>query len=224
MCTPLDRARAEGTDPPTLLLFAGSDLWRYGSFFYGGTLWSPAGVDADGFTFKLLLNGGRYSYTSGDLQGEVTGTLLSAAALPGWRFGGDDLTIRVFAGPVGQDYRLSPDDPGSRLHGAYIGAQFASEVWYQPTTTIMAAFNGAIATIGPTGSLRAAFGLRAFDAMFVGPESQMLWCENFQELQIGAHVTALRIDAAEWSAGGGWAMDSARRSGPYLRIGISAKY
>jgi len=28
----------------------------------------------------------------------------------------------------------------------------------------------------------------------------------------------------EWSAAGGWATDSDRRSGPYLRIGVSTKY
>ncbi len=53
---------------PSFLLFAGTDLWRYGDFFYGGALWSPAGPNSDGFTVKLLLNGGRYSYNSGDLH------------------------------------------------------------------------------------------------------------------------------------------------------------
>jgi hypothetical protein len=43
---------ADATEPgdPTFLFFAGTDLWRYGAFFYGGSLWSPAGLDADGFT------------------------------------------------------------------------------------------------------------------------------------------------------------------------------
>ena len=88
----------------------------------------------------------------------------------------------------------------------------------------MAAINGSFASIGPTGSVRAATGYRLFDAMFVGPETAALWCGNFQQFQFGAHVTALRIDAVEWSAGSGWAMDSDRRSGPYLRLGVSARY
>jgi hypothetical protein len=69
--------------------------------------------------------------------------------------------------------------------------------------------------------VRAAVGYRVFDAMFVGPESQMLWCGN---LEVGAHITALRFAALEWSAGGGWSMDSDRRTGPYLRLGFSARY
>jgi len=175
-------------------------------------------------SLKVLLNGGRSTYTYGDLQRDVDGTMLSGAAMPGWRFTRDSLSVSVFAGPVVQDYRLSPYDPGSKLRGFYVGGQFATEVWYQPTANTMAAANGTIASIGPTGSLRTALGLRVFDAMFVGPEAQMLWCANFQQLEVGAHVTALRFQALEWSAGTGWAIDSDHRSGPYLRLGVSAKF
>jgi hypothetical protein len=38
----------------------------------------------------------------------VNGTLSSGAVMPGWRFTGNRLTVSVFAGPVVQDYRLSP--------------------------------------------------------------------------------------------------------------------
>jgi|SRR5580700_8996538 hypothetical protein len=74
--------------------------------------------------------------------------------MPGWRFSGNRLTVSVFAGPVVQDYRLSPYDPGSKLHGLYVGGQFAAEVWYQPTAETMVAVNGTLASIGPTGSAR----------------------------------------------------------------------
>jgi hypothetical protein len=220
----LDRAQAAGANNPSFLLFAGTDLWRYGEFAYGGTLWSPGGLDNSGFTLKVLLNGGRYDYDSGDLRTTVDGTLLSAAAMPGWRFTRDGFTVSVFAGPAVQDYRLAPDDPGSRLRGFYVGAQFATDIWYQPTTNTMAAVSGAIASIGPTGSVRAAFGFRVFDAMFVGPETQMLWCANFQQIELGAQVTGFHFGAFEWSAASGWSMDTDERTGPYLRVGVSAKY
>ena len=209
---------------PSFLLFGGTDLWRYGDFLYGGTLWSPDGLDSSGFTLKLLVNGGRYSYNSGDLHATIDGTMLSGAALPGWRFMAGSFTASVFAGPVVQDYRLSPYDPGSRLHGLYAGGQVATDIWFQPTKMIMAAVNGSLVSIGPTGYLRGALGYRVFDAMFVGPESAMLWCANFQQFEVGAHITGLHLAASEWSAGGGWAIDSDRRSGPYLRIGVTTKY
>lgn len=223
-CAVPGRAQAAAADGPSFLLFGGTDLWRYGSFLYGGALWSPGGLDADGFTLKLLVNGGRYTYNSANLDGKVDGAMLSGAALPGWRVVRGGLTVSLFAGPVVQDYRLSPNDPGSRLHGLNAGGQFAADVWYQPTANIMAAANGSVASIGPTGYLRGALGYRVFDAMFVGPETAMLWCAQFRQLEIGAHVTGLHVKAMEWSAAGGWSRDSDRRNGPYLRLGVSAKY
>ena len=223
-CTEPGRADSAAPNAPAFLLFGGTDLWRYGQFLYGGTLWSPAGLEADGFTFKLVVNGGGYSYNSGDLQTDVHGTMLSGAAMPGWRFVRGGLAVTLFAGPVVQDYRLTPYDPGSRLRGLYAGGQFAADVWYQPTENIMAAVNGSLASIGPTGYLRGALGYRVFDAMFLGPETAMLWCGNFQQLEVGGHLTAWRWGALEWSAGGGWSMDSDKRTGPYLRLGVSARF
>jgi cellulose biosynthesis protein BcsS len=224
LCAVVGRAETATPNNPSFLLFGGTDLWRYGGFLYGGTLWSPAGLNADGFTLKLLVNGGRYSYNSSALATRIDGAMASGAALPGFRFVRDTLTVGLFAGPVVQDYRLSPYDPGSRLHGLYVGAQLSTDVWYQPTATIMAALNGSLVSIGPTGYLRGALGYRVFDAAFVGPETAMLWCANFQQLEVGAHLTGLHVGASEWSAGAGWSMDSDRRSGPYLRLGVSTKY
>jgi Cellulose biosynthesis protein BcsS len=224
LCTTVGRAQTALPNSPTFLLFGGTDLWRYGDFLYGGGLWSPAGLNADGFTLKLLVNGGGYSYDSSALQSKIDGTMLSGAALPGWRWVRNALTVSVFAGPAVQDYRLSPYDPGSRLHGLYAGGQFATDVWYQPTANIMAAINGSLVSIGPTGYLRGALGYRVFDAAFVGPETEMLWCADFQQIEVGAHLTGLHIGASEWSVGGGLSMDSDHRSGPYLRLGVSTKY
>jgi hypothetical protein len=50
LCVVAGRAENGSPDSPSFLLFGGSDLWRYGVFLYGGTLWSPAGLNADGFT------------------------------------------------------------------------------------------------------------------------------------------------------------------------------
>lgn len=223
-CPAFGRAEAATAENPSWLLFSGSDLWSYGDFLYGGLLWSPAGLNSDGFTLKMLLDGGRYSYVSGASGESIDGFKLSAAALPGWRFTRNSLTVSVFAGPLVQDYRLTPADPSSRLHGFYVGAESAVDIWYQPNALTMAAVNGAIASIGPTGYVRAAIGLRLFERAFVGPEVEQLWCANYQQIEFGAHVTALRIDALEWSMGSGVAFTSDQRHGPYLRLGVDARY
>ncbi len=217
-------AGTDGPDKASFLLFTGTDLWREGSFIYGGLLWAPAGLDKDGFTLKLLLNGGGYTYPSGGLHLDVDGTLLSAAALPGWRVTRDGIVVDLFAGPLLQDFRLTPYDPGSRLHGFYAGGQFAADIWYQPSPATMVALDGTVASVGPTGSLRAAIGTRSFAPVFIGPEAQAIWCAEYQEARLGAQVTAWRFDALEWNAGAGWAVDSDRRAGPYLRLGFSTRY
>ena len=99
LCAAAAQAGSDGPNNPSFLLFAGTDLWRDGAFANGGLLWSPAGLDADGFTLKILLNGGIYTYPSGRLHMDVEGTLVSAAALPGWRTTHDGLTIGLYAGP-----------------------------------------------------------------------------------------------------------------------------
>jgi hypothetical protein len=224
LCAAAARAGAGATDDPHFLLFAGTDLWREGAFLDGGLLWSPAGLNADGFTLKLILSGGGYTYPSAGLHTDVDGTTLSAAALPGWRFTRDGIAVGLYAGPIVQDYRLTPDDPGSRLRGLYAGAQSAADVWYQPSAETMVAFNGMIASIGPTESLRVAFGVRLVDPLFVGPEAIGFWCADYQQARIGAHVTGLHMDGLDWSAAGGWGIDSDRRAGPYLRVGVSTRY
>jgi hypothetical protein len=177
-----------------------------------------------GFTLKTLISGGAYKYTSGALNAEIKGATASAAILPGWKVVNDKLIVSLYLGPVVQDYRLSPNDPGARLHGLYLGGQFAADVWYEPTAYSMISVNGMLASIGPTGSLRVAFGTRFLDRMFIGPETGAIWCGNFEEYQFGAHITALRTDKLEWSAATGWAFTSDHRESPYFRIGVNTRY
>ncbi len=206
------------------MLFAGTDLWRDGAFLYGGALWSPAGFDAEGFTLKLLLTAGEYTYPSGSLQTNVDCTLLSAAVMPGWRSTRDGISVGVYAGPVVQDYRLSPYDPNSRLHGLYGGGQIDTNIWYQISPAMMATANGSLLSVGPTGAVRVAVGWRSNEPFYVGPEAQGIWCSDYQQLRLGGHVTGFRVDGLDWSAASGWAFESNGRNGPYVRLGVNVQY
>ena len=74
VCVSTGPARA-GDDGTQFLLFSGADLWRDGRFMHGGLLWSPGGLDREGFTLQLIGSGGLYRYRSGALNNAwVTGT------------------------------------------------------------------------------------------------------------------------------------------------------
>lgn len=214
-------ARAGDDGGTQWLLFSGGDIWRNGAFSNGGLLWSPGGLDREGFTLKTVLSGGLYRYSSGALAGEqVVGTEYAAQILPGWHFKRDGFEAKAFLGLDLQDHRLAPDDPSSRLRGASVGARIAMDLWSEPTPASMIAADGSLSTIIDSYSARIAYGWRLMDAFYLGPEAQTYACEGYRQLRFGVHITALKFNDIEWSVAGGWSDDSDRRQSPYLRIGI----
>ena len=87
-CSAEDAASQPGeAAAPTFMFLSGLDLWRSGAFAHGGVLWSPRGVEHEGFTLKLLAGSGTYQYRSSALgEAEVTGAQVLGALMPGWRF------------------------------------------------------------------------------------------------------------------------------------------
>lgn len=206
---------------PHLLIFSGSDLWRHWAFAHGGILWSPAGLYNEGFTLKLLLNGGAYRYRSGALGDiNVIGRQLAVAVQPGWRFKRAGFEVTVFAGLDLQNFRFTPDDPGSSLRGRYLGLRGGFELWHEPSATTMLAADASVSTIKAGNSARVAYGWRVFDRFYLGPEVQAFATDPYQQLRAGIHVTAFKTEEREWSGAIGWANDSDHRAGAYLRISV----
>ncbi len=207
------------------LFFSGADLWAQGAFVHGGLLWSPAGLDREGFTLKLLTGAGTYRYVSGALGGtQVTGRVALGALMPGWRFKHEGLELTLFGGLDVQDHQLSPDDPSNRLRGTHFGARLGADLWYEPLADLMVAANASVSSIGPTYWTRAATGLRVFDRLWLGPEALALGDTKYRDFRFGLHATALKTGELEWSAGAGWVTDSDRRSGAYGRLSVLMRH
>jgi hypothetical protein len=224
-----DQAAAPGADAdakvgPRLLLFSGTDFWRNGTFLHGGLIWSPGGLYQEGFTLKALVSGGTYRYGSGEPPIEIDGRQLAGFVLAGWRFKYDHMEANVLVGPDAQDYKLKPDDHGSRLRGRYYGVRAGVDLWYEPSPGVMTALNTSASTAGSDFSVRGAVGWLLFDRLYVGPEAEGLGSVGYRQLRVGLHGTGLKLGTFEWSAGGGWADDSDHRAGAYGHVGVLTRY
>jgi hypothetical protein len=225
ICVSAGPSRASD-DGAQFLLFSGTDLWRDGQFMHGGLLWSPAGLEREGFTLEAMgLSGGRYSYRSGALDNAwVTGADEEAQLLPGWRFTRDRLELKVFAGLGIKNDVTSPNDPGSRLHGTSVGARTAVNLWFEPTPATILAADASLTSIAAGYSVRAAYGWRLRDWFYLGPEAQTFACVGYSQVRLGLHMSGMKTGEWEWSAAAGWSEDSDRRSSPYLRLGALAPW
>src|SRR5262245_36297447 len=120
-----------------------------------------------------MLGGGTYRYISGALNNtEVSGRLLAATILPGWRFVRGKFIATIYGGLDLQNHRLTPDDPTASSRGGYVGLRVNAEVWYEPTPTTMVAADAMVSTIGRSYNARAAFGWRVLERFYLGPEVQ----------------------------------------------------
>jgi len=213
----------------TFILFSGRDLWRNGAFAYGGLLIAPNGFDDDGMLLKLLLSGGVYRYTAGDLGGDgVIGAEWGAQVLPGWRIKRHGVEAKFFFGPDWERHKLWPDDPGNRLRGVQFGLRMAVETWAEPTTDTMIASELSLSTLATQWNGRIAAGWRVLDDMFedgfyIGPEVQYFGADGYRHLRLGAHLTGLKAENYEWSAAAGWARDSDGQMSPYVRLNMMTR-
>lgn len=217
-------------DEPHAMLFNGRDIWRNGAFAYTGLLLAPGGFEDDGFMLKLLTSGGAYRYNADSLGGDrVIGAEWLLQALPGFRIKRGQAEMKFFFGPEWQLHRLWPDDPGNSLRGRSLGLRISGELWYEPSPRTLVVGDASLSSIAASPSARLAFGLRVADDIFngdgfyIGPETQYFGSDGYAQWRIGGHITSLKTDATEWSAGFGWAQDTDGRSSPYLRLNVSAK-
>ena len=209
-----------GGDKPLaqFLVFSGVELWRHGGTAHQGLLWSPGGIEREGFTLKLLAAEGVYRYRSGN--NEIRGTYGLASVMAGYRFKHDRSEFTLFAGPDFQAHGFTPDDPDNRLRGSHWGIRGGAEGWYQPSDDFMA--NGAVSasTIGPNYWVRGAVGWRVFDFAWLGPELTALGGPRYRQFRAGAHITAFHWGLFEFSVGAGYVRNSDERNGFYGRFGV----
>ena len=189
-------------DDDTLLFFTGTDLWRQGSFSFGGGVWSPGGIDREGFTFKLLAGAGSYQYLSGALGDvEVTGRQFTGFAMAGYRFVRDKLFVTVFAGVDVQYHWFTPYDPTNNLRGPHAGIRGAIEFWYEPDALTMWAADASVDQRGTELFGARRIRLAPVRCVLCRPRSRgFAGGDTYKQWRAGIHVTGFRSGASRMVA------------------------
>jgi hypothetical protein len=208
-------------DNPHWLFFGGGDLWHKGGFAHGGILWSPNGLNSEGFTLKLLLAGGTYYYDAGATN--ITGRQRLVSLLPGWRIKQGRFEILFVAGPELQQHDLGPDDPGNALNGTHLAVRFGGDLWFEPLDSLMVAGAVSVSSLTWQYWTRAQLGVRIPILGWIGPEFHALGDASYVQRRYGIHITGLRTLMVEWSLGAGYLSDTADRAGAYGRIGLNVR-
>ena len=101
---------------------------------------------------------------------------------------------------------------------------FAGELWGEPTPTTMGAADGSLSSIGANYAAHLALGWRMFDRFYGGAESQVYGGDGYPRIRFSLHITRLKTGpGVEWSEEASWAIDSHRRSSPYVRLNVTSK-
>lgn len=207
-----------GGRPHHVFLFAGFDIWRFGSAGYGGLQWAAQGLDNDGFIARLFMSQGRERFLSPSQT--FSTDIFRASLLPGFRFKRGDVEVKLFAGLDLETRRLTPDVRSAALRGTHVGARLAAELWWEPTAQTMLSASAYVTSVGSGVGARAAAGWRVFERAWLGPEWQGSRDPFSSQMRYGAHLTGLRTAELEWSAAAGYVTDSYKRDGIYGRIGV----
>jgi hypothetical protein len=207
--------------PDRVLLFSGVELARSSGLLYGGFVWSPEGLDAEGLAIKVLTAAGTYRYRSGEATIYGGHTLVSA--LPGWRLKRQHFEATIYGGLDLQSHVFLPDDPNNPMRGHRAGLRLAVDFWCEPTADTMAQAWATWSSADKSYVVRGALGWRPFDWFYIGPETQVLGDGEYRQFRFGIHVTAWRSGRFEWSAGTGFAREQDHDAGVYVRLGMLAR-
>jgi hypothetical protein len=204
------------------LFFSGEDIWRQGLFLYGGSVWAPSGLDANGIVVKIIGTRGVYRYRSGAFTTDVTGVMYGGTVMPGFHFTWSGMSMTLYAGIDEQWHFLVPLDLGNAARGYHTGVRAAAELWVEPTSRTMVTAAATATTIASAYALRIAGGWRVFDGFYVGPEALVYGAANYQQWRVGLQGTGLKLWTLDLQAAIGYAIDN-DASGLYARVGLTRK-
>jgi hypothetical protein len=206
-----------GGMPDRLIYFAGFDLWRNGIGGYTGFQWAPTGIYRDGFILRATLSDNIDRYTTPTRR--YTTEITRGSLMAGLKFSSNRAEVQFLVGYEAQaDFRLLDGRLAKPL--TRIGTRFTTDLWWEPTSSLMLQASLSGSSIDDAISMRGAAGWRLFDRFWIGPEAARSSDYYSRQTRIGAHLTGLRTGDYEWTIAAGRIADSYQRDGVYARIGV----
>jgi hypothetical protein len=223
-----------GYQPPddavySFLVASGGDISKSAGEGYLGLYFAlNRDLDRDGFIVRLLGTRGLYDYTDNDIG--FDGKYWQGDAMLGYQWVRGGIDFAVYLGVDYQDYKISPNDPASKLIGDEVGFKVAvdlesngrtnSPYYYNLTGSYSTAFDTyyALGRVGYT-----------FGRFTIGPEAWVLGDLTGDAQRIGGF---LKFDVSLGGAtsgsialsGGYQFVDDHNGSGPNSKFGEEGAY
>jgi len=215
--------------PPTDWLVAidasGTATSNHTDFVYGAATFALGGtLQQSGLRLRLEGLGGTYGFEQGATNTTATGKQYEGGALIGyqqiWNWG----SLGAYLGANARENTVpSADSTGSSL-GTRVGFKTAVDAYLLPAPATMMSVYGSYSTAYDAYYARFRAGYSLFGFGYFGPEVAVLGDDYYNQIRVGAHLTAMQLGAMQVGVSGGYVWERAYKDGYYgtleLRTGF----
>jgi hypothetical protein len=167
------------------------------------------GVYEPGWRVRAIGSLGRYDYrgtlfgAGADLGTTFDGDASYGAALLGYQFRAETVTLKLFAGVEAEDQRISPRDPDNSVQGSAVGLKLAVESWFDLSPLWFLSADAAYGTAFEEYWSLARVGRRIGPRLSLGLEGGALGNEEYDAGRGGGFIRA-DLHAVEITLSGGF--------------------
>lgn len=179
---------ATTSSPNSIVYFSGFDTVKDASYmFQGAILALNRDIGRDGFVLRAYGSHVDYRYDNAGI--DTSGTGWQGDAMLGYKVSAGRIWAAAYVGVDYQSFKLTPDDPTSRVRGSEIGLKVAGDIAsLRNEGPVYFALSGNYSTAFESYWARARVGANSWGLTF-GPEVAALGNKGFDATRVGGFVT-----------------------------------
>jgi outer membrane immunogenic protein len=208
-----------------ILAFSGFDVGKWSVDGWVGALIAPwKDLDTSGPRFWISGGAGWYKYPA---QGTLfKGVYTSGEVLAGYGFEGDNYSINVLVGPNAINQMVSPFDPDNKVQGTQGGVKVRADAYTNPTPKTMTYGEAEYSTAFGTyyASQRIGYDITNGKEIYVGPIANVFGDQRYDQWQVGAHISNLKLGTVHFDISAGFADDSVVKTGAFGKVEMSSNF